>query len=170
MLNMTTFASQLKKEIARVARKELREDIGSLRKATAGFRHEIATLKRELRDAQAQLRSTRLAFEKSLTQQRKKAPGGALAAASASADAADASVRRGGRRATFSAERLKAQRERLGLTQKDMATYLGTSTLSVWKWESGQVKPRARYLPAILALRTQGKREVLKALAEAQPS
>lgn len=165
---MTTFASQLKKEIARVARKELREDIGALRKATAGFRHEIATLKRELRETQAQLRSARQANEKALVQLRKSKSSAVPGTASTAAP--DEAPRRGGRRATFSAERFKAQRERLGLTQKDMATYLGTSTLSVWKWESGQVTPRARYLPAILGLRTQGKREVLKALAEAQPS
>lgn len=163
---MTTFAVQLKKEIARIARKELREDLDSLRKATAGLRHEIATLKRELRDTQAQLRSARSFSQKALVQL-SNSKGSASAPAAAAPEQA---ARRGGRRAVFSAERFKAQRERLGLTQKDMATYLGTSTLSVWKWESGQVKPRARYLPAILALRGQGKREVLKALAEAQPS
>lgn len=80
----------------------------------------------------------------------------------AAAEASEAPKR--GRRAVFSAERFKAQRERLGLTQKDMAAYLGTSTLSVWKWETGQVTPRARFLPAILALRTTGKREVLQKL------
>ena len=163
---MTTFASTLKKEIARVARKELREDLDGLRKLTAGLRHEVATLKRELRDTQSQLRAARQAQEKSL---RQLAQGGSAPLAAPAGGAAEA-PRRGGRRASFSAERFKAQRERLGLTQKDMASYLGTSPLSVWKWESGQVTPRARFLPAILALRSQGKREVLKALAEAQPS
>ena len=162
---MTTLASTLKKEIARVARKELREDLEALRKATATFRHEIALLKRELRSTQAQLRAARQASDKALQQLGKAKPAG-----SAGAPPASEAPRRGGRRASFSAERFKAQRERLGLTQKDMATYLGTSTLSVWKWESGQVTPRARFLPAILGLRTQGKREVLKTLAQAQPS
>lgn len=162
---MTTFASTLKKEIARVARKELREDLDGLRKAAAAFRHDIATLKRELRSTQAQLRAASQASQKALQKMKQAAPAPAGAVAKA-----EAAPRRGGRRATFSAERFKAQRERLGLTQKDMAAYLGTSTLSVWKWESGQVTPRARHLPAILALRTQGKREVLKALGQAQPS
>jgi DNA-binding transcriptional regulator YiaG len=161
---MTTFAATLKKEIARVARKELREDLDSLRKATAALRHEIATLKRELRTTQAQLRASRQASDKAVQRLSKAQP------AQAASAAAEAAPQRGGRRASFNAERFKAQRERLGLTQKDMATYLGTSTLSVWKWESGQVTPRARYLPAILGLRTQGKREVLKALGQAQPS
>lgn len=161
---MTTLASTLKKEMARVARKELRADLDALRKATAAFRHEIAALKRELRSTQAQLRAARQASDKALQQLGKARPADTAGAVAGEAP------RRGGRRASFSAERFKAQRERLGLTQKDMAAYLGTSTLSVWKWESGQVTPRARFLPAILALRTQGKREVLKALEQAQPN
>lgn len=158
---MTTFASTLKKEIARMARKELRDDFNALRKATATHRHEIATLKRQLRDTQAALRDANRRTDKALQQLQKAGPGGVGPVAEAGSEAAP----RRGRRAVFDAARFKAQRERLGLTQKDMATYLGTSSLSVWKWESGQVTPRARFLPAILALRTQGKREVLKALA-----
>lgn len=147
---MTTFASSLKKEIARVARKELREELDALRKASASHRSEIAALKRQVRELQVALRQTSRRADKALHTVAPDAP-------------AEAPQR--GRRAVFSAERLKAQRERLGLTQKEMAAYLGTSTLSVWKWETGQVTPRARFLPAILALRSQGKREVLRQLA-----
>lgn len=149
---MTTFASSLKKEIARVARKELKEELGALRKASASYRTEIAALKRQVRELQVALRQTSRRADKVLK----------TVAPEAAAEASEAPKR--GRRAVFSAERFKAQRERLGLTQKDMAAYLGTSTLSVWKWETGQVTPRARFLPAILALRTTGKREVLQKL------
>jgi DNA-binding transcriptional regulator YiaG len=147
---MTTFASSLKKEIARVARKELKDELGALRKASASYRTEIAALKRQVRELQVALRQTSRRADKALHTVAPDEP-------------ADAPKR--GRRAVFSAERFKAQRERLGLTQKDMAAYLGTSTLSVWKWETGQVTPRARFLPAILGLRTAGKREVLEQLA-----
>jgi len=157
---MTTFAATLKKEIARIARKELRDDLATLRKASATHRHEIATLKRELRETQAALREANRRAGKALQQAARAQPSGAGAAV-------DDSALKRGRRAVFSAERFKAQRERLGLTQKQMAAFLGTSALSVWKWESGQVTPRARFLPAILALRGQGKREVMKALASA---
>lgn len=158
---MTTFAATLKKEIARIARKELRDDLATLRKASAAHRHEIATLKRELRETQAALREANRRAGKALQQAARAQPGAAVAAA------ANDSAPKRGRRAVFSAERFKAQRERLGLTQKQMAAHLGTSALSVWKWESGQVTPRARFLPAILALRSQGKREVMKAVASA---
>ena len=43
---MPNIASVLKTEIARVARKEVRSEIGSLKKATATYRTEIAALKR----------------------------------------------------------------------------------------------------------------------------
>lgn len=149
---MTTFASSLKKEIARVARKELKDELGAMRKALTSYRTDIAALKRQVRELQVALRQTSRRADKVLK----------TVAPEAVAEAAEAPKR--GRRAVFSAERFKAQRERLGLTQKDMAAYLGTSTLSVWKWETGQVTPRARFLPAILALRTTGKREVLQQL------
>ena len=40
-----------------------------------------------------------------------------------------------------------------------MAKLLGSSQLSVYKWESGKIRPRAKHLQAIAALRTMGKRE-----------
>lgn len=48
-----------------------------------------------------------------------------------------------GRKVVFTAERLKAQRVRLGFTQEQMAKLLEVSSLSIWKWESGGATPRA---------------------------
>lgn len=39
---MTTFAASLKKEIARVAKKELRDEFSALRKSSSNYRGEIA--------------------------------------------------------------------------------------------------------------------------------
>jgi hypothetical protein len=36
---------------------------------------------------------------------------------------------------------------------------VGASAFSVYKWEQGEVRPRARYLEAIAALRSVGKKE-----------
>ena len=41
-----------------------------------------------------------------------------------------------------------------------MARLLGVSGQSVYKWELGKARPRARQLEAIAALRGVGKREV----------
>lgn len=58
-------------------------------------------------------------------------------------------------------------RAKLGLTQAQMATLLGVSSLSVYKWESGQVEPREKQKAKVLALRGVGKREVVKMLEAA---
>jgi len=66
----------------------------------------------------------------------------------------------------FSAKDLAAQRQRLGLSAAAMAKLLGVSALSVYKWESGQTRPRAKHLPGIAALRSMGKREAAARLSE----
>ena len=67
----------------------------------------------------------------------------------------------------FSAERLKAKRQALGLSQAQMAALLGISTLSQWKWESGQVTPRASTLARYFEVMAMGKREAAKQLEAA---
>ena len=56
--------------------------------------------------------------------------------------------------------------QRLGLTAAERGKLLGVSALSVYKWESGQVRPRASYLPAITAVRALGKKEASARLEE----
>ncbi len=142
---MPNLAQTLKQEIARIARREVREDIAGLRKASSSYRSEIAALKRSVKDLQAQLR----AAEKKV-------------ARSAPAQVRTDVSSRPGRKATFSAERLKAKRQALGLSQAQMAVLLGVSSLSVWKWESGQVTPRASKLARYFAVMAMGKREALR--------
>jgi DNA-binding transcriptional regulator YiaG len=64
----------------------------------------------------------------------------------------------------FSAKGLAAQRKRLGLSAASIARILGVSALSVYKWESGKTRPRARQLEAIAGLRKMGKREAMARL------
>lgn len=52
----------------------------------------------------------------------------------------------------FSAKRLSAHRVRLGISAAQMGKLLGVSALSVYHWESGKIRPRARYLESISAL------------------
>ena len=81
--------------------------------------------------------------------------------------AATTERKKAGRKVSFSAEALAAQRAQLGLTQAQMAQLLQASALSVYKWESGKVQPRAAQLERILALRKLGKREAAARLAQA---
>jgi DNA-binding transcriptional regulator YiaG len=70
-----------------------------------------------------------------------------------------------GRKVIFTAEAFAAQRAALGITQAQMAQLLGASPLSVYKWESGKVQPRAAQLERILGMRKLGKREAAARLA-----
>jgi transcriptional regulator with XRE-family HTH domain len=47
-----------------------------------------------------------------------------------------------------------------------VAKLLGVSALSVYKWESGKTRPRAKQIEAIATLRGMGRREAAKRLGE----
>lgn len=155
---MTTFADSMKKEIARVARKELRDELTDLRKTSITQRADIAALKKQVKGLQVQLGQV----------QRHKATAPRTAD---DMDTAPATVRtkgKPGRKVVFTPERLKTQRARLAFTQEQMAQLLGVSSLSIWKWESGGAKPRASRVPQILARLALGRREALALLATSQ--
>lgn len=157
---MTTFAETLKKEIARVARKELREEITALRKLGATQRSDISALKKEVKSLQSSLKK----LEKLRAVPSSSGP---FAKPSPTAKPAPDTPRgKPGRKVMFTAERLKAQRARLGFTQEQMAQLLGVSSLSIWKWESGGASPRAARVPEILERIAMGKREALSLIEE----
>jgi DNA-binding transcriptional regulator YiaG len=146
---MPNIASVLKTEIARVARKEVRGEVESLRKASSAHRSQIAALKRRIQTLEQDLRRLGKA----------KAP----AAAAAADDTPSPTLR-------FSAKGLAAQRARLELSAEDCGRLLGTSGQSVYNWEGGKARPRAKHLPAIAALRTLGKKEAAAVLASIKES
>lgn len=158
--SMPTFAEILKKEIARVARKELREEITVLRKLGATQRADISVLKKEVKSLQSSLKrleKIRVAPSSS----------GSMAKPSPTAKPTPDTPRgKPGRKVMFTAERLKAQRARLGFTQEQMGQLLGVSSLSIWKWESGGASPRASRVPEILARIAMGKREALSLIEQ----
>lgn len=148
---MTTFAESLRREIARVARKELRDEIATLRKNAAGQRLELSSLKKQMRTMQSQLK-----------QLAKVHPQPSMAVKHRDVASTPESTRgKPGRKAVFTAERLKTNRARLGFTQDQMARLLEVSALSIWKWESGGAAPRASRVPQILQRLALGKREAL---------
>lgn len=138
---MSSFPNALKQEIARVARKEMKDEILALRKATTAHRSEIASLKRELK------------FLASLLKQAQRAVKTAAAPAEPQ-EAAPAS-----RPIRFSADKFAAHRVHLGVSQAQMAKLLGASALSVYKWESGKVQPRAAQVEKIASVLKMGKRQ-----------
>lgn len=139
---MSSLIDSLKSEIARVARKELKEELQSLRKLTTAHRSEIAALKREMKSLASELKTVK----------RTSKP---IAKESSTVETSNPPVR-----VRFTAERFAALRAKLGLTQTEMAKLLGASSLSVHKWESGAVQPRMAQLQKIGSAMKLGKRDV----------
>jgi DNA-binding XRE family transcriptional regulator len=54
---------------------------------------------------------------------------------------------------------LASQRQRLALSAHDCGLLIGASEQSIYKWENGKARPRAKHLPGIAALRILGKKE-----------
>jgi DNA-binding transcriptional regulator YiaG len=142
---MPNFASTLKDEILRLARKEVRREVEGLKKASAQYRSDIAALKRRVD-----------ALEKMRARAEKKA-----GQAASDHDAADgkATVR-------FSAKGLVSKRQKLGLSAAEMGVILGVSAQTIYNWEAGKSRPRAQQLEAIATLRTMGKRQIAAKLAQ----
>ncbi len=145
---MPNLASVLKGEILRLARKEVRSELEAIKKASANHRSEIAGLKRRV-----------AALEKQQARPGRKARGGGEAPQGEAAGTA---------RLRFSAKRLAAQRQKLGLSAADMGTLLGVSAQTIYHWEAGKTRPRAPQLAAIADLRKVGKREAKARLAPQQ--
>ena len=136
---MSNLATTLKEEISRVARKEVRRETLTLKKASAAYRSEIAALKRRVLELERQLRLLGKRTERS-------------APTAANEDSVSQGVR-------FSARSMASQRRRLGLSAADCGLLIGASAQSVYNWEEGRARPRAQHLPAIFALRSLGRRE-----------
>jgi len=141
---MPNFASALKEEIVRLARKEGRNETERLKKASSQYRSDIAALKRRVE-----------ALEKQLSHFEKKSKSSQKLEVSAETT----SVR-------FSAKGLASQRQRLGLAATEMGLLLDVSAQTIYNWEAGKSRPRQQQLAAIAALRGLGKRQVKARLTE----
>lgn len=135
---MPNLAATLKQEIARLARREIRSEIQSLRKASAQFRRDIAKLKR----ASAEFLSN---FAR-LQRQAGKADAPAAGAAEAT-------------RVRYTAKSVASHRRRLGLSAEDFGRLVGVTGHTIYQWEHGTSRPRRAQLAALASVRGLGKRE-----------
>lgn len=139
---MTTFANQLKSEIARLAKKEVRAETAQLKRASAHYRSDIAALKRQV-----------TALEASLKKLAKNLP---TQAQTSTSD--DASALR------FRADGFTSLRKKFQLTASQMGKLVGVSAQSIYHWETGKSRPRASQLPAIAAVRKLSKTQARSSL------
>ena len=135
---MPNIATALKEEITRLARKEIRAQTGSTKKASAQYRRDIAALKRQV----AKLTKQVALLEGQIL---KKAP-------ALPTDKAKTNVR-------FTAKGLRSQRKRLGLSIPDYARLAGVSPQSIYNWEHAVARPRKEHVVTLAALRGMSKAE-----------
>jgi DNA-binding transcriptional regulator YiaG len=143
---MPNVAGVLREEICRLAKKEIRAQVGKTQKAAAQYRRDIAQLKRLLSQHEKEIR-----LLKKRTQEQPGQP------------QAEESEMEGVR---FSARSVKAQRQRLGLSAADYGKLIGVSGLTIYNWEHDKARPRKAQLAALVAARGMGKREAVAKLAE----
>ena len=64
----------------------------------------------------------------------------------------------------FSPKWLASHREKLAISAADYAALVGVSALTVYNWEKGKTKPRAKQLAALARVRALKQREAWKRL------
>ena len=140
---MPDIAAVLKEEITRLARKEVKQQVGPLKKTIAEQRRTIAELNRQVAG---------LARNQAFLQRQEKRR---------LAEAPEASTAEGVR---FSPKWVQADRKRLGLSAKDYGRLVGVSAQTVYGWENGKSRPRATALAGWANVRGIGKREAARRL------
>lgn len=142
---MSNLASLLKSEIGRIARRETNSLVDPLRAQVVKLRKEVSSLKRQLAD---------------IERVNKRAEQATPVVEAVQGVDQDDKQRR------FSAKRLKAFRDKSGLSAPDLALLLGVSAQSIYNWESGTVRPSDETVVAIARLKESGKRNLRAALEQ----
>jgi DNA-binding transcriptional regulator YiaG len=142
-------ATVLKGEISRVARKELRAEAAPLKRSSAQYRSDIASLKKRVTELERLIRRLSMDPAKSRS-------------SSAQVPEENPSIQR------FSAKGMAAQRKRLGLSAAELGLLLGVSAQSVYHWEQGKSRPRAAQMSAISAVRKMSRRDAAYRLSVLQ--
>ena len=141
---MSNFASILRDEIRRLAKREIKLETGKTKRAVVQYRRDIAGLKRLLAEQAKKIAALQKHAEKPSAQPAQEA----------------------GEKLRFSARSVKAQRTRLGFSALDYGKLVGVSPLTIYAWEQGKSHPRKAQLAALVAVRGIGKREARQKLAE----
>lgn len=142
---------ELRSEIARVARREIKKELDPIKRVNASQRKYIADLRRELADVQKEIK--RLQKESDLP------------------PAPSAEEEEAAQNLWISGKGVLSLRKRLGLTQAEFAQLAGASVPSVVKWEKieGKVPFRSQNtLLQLQELRSLGKKEAWEKLGKEQ--
>ena len=154
---MTAFQDSFQAEVARLVRKQVKDDQAALKQSDRKQREEVSALKQEVKSLSTQVRS--------LTKQLAKLE---EALVQSQVPQKEPRAPRSSAGFVFNHEALIAKRHELGLTQAQMAQLLGVSSLTAYKWETGAVHPRESKLERVQVVLKMGPRQVQKALKEPQ--
>ena len=145
---MPNLMKELKSEISRVSRKEAKQVVAPVKKASATYRGLIAGLRKQLD-----------ALQKEVAALKKTAPAPAKALATAQAPEG---------RFWISGKGVKTLRKRMGLTQAQFGKLVGVSVPTVVNWEGAQGKVNLRKAAAgkLQGLRGIGKRQAAEMLGQ----
>jgi DNA-binding transcriptional regulator YiaG len=141
---MSNLNAILNDRINRLSRKQIRQELRTIRRLTAQHRRDLAAVKRTLASLQ-----TAVGFLERQERRRVSEPAPPVAAV--------AGVR-------FRADGLRSHRKRLGISAENYGRLVGAAGLSVYNWERGKSRPRGESVAKLAAVRGLGKREVLKRL------
>jgi DNA-binding transcriptional regulator YiaG len=132
----------LRAEIRRLARKETKQELSSMRRQLAQMRRLLAESRRRVNEIEARA---------------KQAARGALrASAAAGGDETDED----GRQIRFSPAWVKKHRTKLGMSRLVYARLVGVSPQTIMGWEAGRTRPRRGALRSWRAIRAKGVREL----------
>lgn len=141
---MGKIETAVKSEITRLAKKEIRavcgplaRDVRELKRTVSRLRRTVASLEKAAREWTKQIRAQKA--ELKVPEEEVKA-------------------------ARLSPGLIRSLRKRLGLSQEQLATVVGISTVSVGLWEQGKTRPTGSNRSALVALRKLGKRDVRRIL------
>jgi DNA-binding transcriptional regulator YiaG len=130
----------LREEIARLARKEVRNAVSPLKKEVTRLKKRVAELAAKLSDSEKQ---TGL-----LVRERRRKKLGS--------DVGEEQVEA----TRISGGLIKKLRKKLGISQAQLAALVGVSSPAVAAWEQGRSRPAGDNLKAVVALRGYGRREI----------
>jgi DNA-binding transcriptional regulator YiaG len=136
----------VRSEIVRLAKKEIRKvslplgrDVRSLKGKVSQLRKTVLTLERLAVEQQKELRRGRTELEAPPEEVKKS---------------------------RFSPRLIQRLRQRLGVTQKEMAKLTGVTVGAIYQWEKGIFEPRGQKKGKLVALRKLGRRDVRRLLEE----
>jgi len=131
----------LRAEIRRLARKETKQEMSSMKKQLTQTKRLLAESRRRISELESRAkhvaRSTR-----------------------SSAVARDDEEEEGGPQVRFSPKWVKKHRSKLGMSRLVYARLVGVSPQTIMGWEAGRTRPRRGALKAWRALRAKGVREL----------